>query len=122
MKKLMLTVGVLGLLFVNPNSVYAQSRGISTEDFETGQRNRNGTYCKLSLEGDTVYDGLCNVAIRDTVTVIDIGRAKYRIERDAFDNKEAEFYRVGSPRSLGKVYTTRNSPCWVGDSVKFCAK
>ena len=101
-------------------SAFAQNRGISSEDFESGIRNRQGTYCKLAIEGDTVYDGLCNVAIKGTVTVVDIGRTKYRIVRDSFEPTQAEVYQIGSERSLGSVFA--KGSCWTGPNVRFCAK
>jgi hypothetical protein len=116
--KIFLAATLAAALLTTP--AFSQGRGISVEDFSTGIRQRQGTYCKLALEGDTVYDGLCNVAIRDNTTVIDIGRTKYRIVRDEFEPTQGDFYQVGSQRSLGTVYA--KGSCWTGATVRFCAR
>ena len=116
--KLIATLGVFVASTVAANAQY--TRGARAYDFDSDTNIRVGTYCRVTIYGDDVYDGLCNVSRESgsNVTVINTGRKSYRIVRDEFDKREAEFY---SGRELiGTVYA--QGSCWKGPNSRYCAK
>lgn len=106
------------LLGLAPSGALAErSSGISSYDFASDANVRTGTFCRLSIDGDTIHEGLCNVARQGDTTVINTGVTKYRIERDGFGG--ATFWRG---RNLIDEDLRPRGSCWVGSSVRYCAK
>ena len=112
----------LALFFLSTRTASAQTsvRGVSTYDYETGVRWREGAYCELRIEGDTVHDGFCRIGRRGSVTIISTGKLKYRIERAEEDDHNATFHGPNG-RILDNFLVARGS-CWRGESVRFCSR
>lgn len=101
------------------SSAFAYERGVSTYDFDSDVSTRSGTYCKLQINGEDVYKGLCNVSRAGDISRIDTGTSSYLIRRDP-GNKYSATFSSTNGRYIDHV--TANGPCWVGSIIRYCAK
>ncbi len=94
-------------------------RGQQGYDFRSGANVRTGTGCTLTVEGDEVHSGLCNVGRRGRVTVINTGNRIYRIERSEYDD-----LRGVLTTETGRVLSTvqARGSCWRGPDASYCAR